>query len=148
MLGTLDALHRQDDNLATIRRQMAHAYGALAELGRDGERNQAMVDSLTNATRVLANHLIRLRDALDVPYPFEHADASPRLGRVLVPQVPPADELGGVFEMAQHAVTQAFNTRMRSLAHLCRLARQVERVVVPDEPSNPLSENPAPEQAG
>jgi hypothetical protein len=131
MLQALEALQQHEGDVRSLRVQFLQLHGVLIELTRDPKSNQDLVNPIKNATRALANRLVRLRASLLTPYPFERAQGKRSLGSLMIQQVPPSDDIGGVVQAAQSAINQAFGIHRRLLAHLCRLARRVEAAVAP-----------------
>jgi Zn-dependent protease with chaperone function len=127
VLLALETLHRHRGQVGTVRQQTLRLVGALSEYNRNPAGYGAMVNPIMNATRVLANQLLRLRAALDAPYPFEHADDRRSLGAFIVATSPNADDIGQVLGAAQESLQRFAGTHMRLLAHVCGPAVEIER---------------------
>lgn len=139
VLTAMAALQGNETEITAIRAHLLRLHGALVDLNSSNGGSQQTVNAIQNAARVLANRLRKLRSALNVPYPFEHAAGNWSLGTFLVESPPSHDDIGEVLQASQLAVSRAVETHVRLLAHVCRLVRRVERALMPDAPAHPLS---------
>jgi hypothetical protein len=141
ILNAMAALQAHEAELQALRARLLGLHSAVVDVTSNLPDNLEAVNAVKNATQVLANHLHKIRTALAAPYPFEHASGTWSVGVFLVERVPSAGDIGEVLQAAQLALTRAFETYIRLLAHVCWRVRQVERVMVPDAPAHPLLED-------
>jgi hypothetical protein len=126
-LAALNCLHRCDSQLRALRLDLIRLHAAVTDFSNDPRNSQDLIAPIVRGGAVLINRLGQLRQALDVPYPFDHADGSRQLGAALIDQSPDAHDTGTILYVAEKGITRAFDTQLRLLAHLSRATRDIEK---------------------
>jgi Zn-dependent protease with chaperone function len=116
-------------NTATLLelRNMNAALGLLIETLDGNEKNQTLIGEILELMKRIQPHLSSIRSDCDrLAYPFDHADGQIGVGRYVLPQVPDADDLGGIYHGTGHLLTSLGNLYNRSVGRLCTIAEMVE----------------------
>jgi hypothetical protein len=129
LLPILQMLARLLNKTSELRNQHA-TLGLLFSHFQGNENN----DSLRYAIIEAANEL---RDALNyvhssvgkTPYPFEHAHGEITISHYLIPNVPPDDDLGTLYDAAEQLLERMADLYSRIASRLAVFAERVEQVL-------------------
>ena len=116
--------------------QVLIALGALGFLfsqfqAGKNDKDQAMINALLRGGRKLHDRLTSLKWKVGdlIAYPFEHAQAGITLGRYALPNLPPAEALGDLFQTGTEAQDRLIDLHRRVLGRLAATAEAVERAI-------------------
>ena len=94
------------------------------------EEDRDLISAIRDQMEEVRNRLDRLRSSLcDVAYPFDHAKGQMSLGEYALATVPPADNLGAIYEAADELLGKLPSAYVRMVGRMVVMAEQVERLL-------------------
>jgi Zn-dependent protease with chaperone function len=138
---SLRALSGAADALESLR-QNFYVLGPLASRLRQETNPQTLIDTLLSRSRKTTQDLERLRVALaGTPYPYPHAEQNVTLAKYAIPGVPPPENLGDVYRVAEGALNATYGLYMRIMSDLAARAESFEQSLglapLPEPPDEP-----------
>lgn len=126
LLAAMDALRRAHPDLMRLRDEVA-ALGVLLRALQPENNAEAHIKKILDYGGQCATTLRELRKALSVTaYPFEHTVAGASIALFVAETLPPAQEVGSVYEAGDTAIEKLLTLYYRILADLAHLAERVE----------------------
>jgi hypothetical protein len=133
-------MQRESSELVPVVAQVASLHATILELRNNkaalaallghvsgNERNEALVREVLELTRTVRTQVGELRAVYErVDYPFDHAAGKMSIAQYLIKVVPPADEIGAVYEAANEVVEKLLQMYARAVSRLCVIAEAVE----------------------
>jgi hypothetical protein len=93
-------------------------------------KNQHLIRTLGKTMDAVGRHLENLRRRLrTAPYPLDHAKADISIGEYMLAELPPADDLGAIFQAGRQALEALPALYVRLIARLAAVAEEVEMVL-------------------
>lgn len=104
---------------ATLSALLGHIQG--------NERSHELVNEVLDYTKRVRTQAADLRNQFErVDYPFDHAQGSLSVASYLLPIVPPAEEIGAVFEAGDQVLNKFMELWAKAISRLCQIAEAVE----------------------
>ena len=104
------------------------------------ETNEKFVSCLRTASQKGAAFLKEIRQPLEATsYPFDHTEGRVSVGRYLLPELPPWENLGAVHTVLSHTMMEGLRLSTRIVSRLCVIVEQIETSL-----GLPLGEKPQP----
>ncbi len=126
LLSTLSMLESQVGLVVQLRNTYA-ALGMLLSKWESNQENATFGREVQGLMPKLYDQIQGLRGPLaKAPYPFDHADKDISIGAFAVPNMPSAEDLGGLMDAADALVRTLPQLRARLLGRLCQIAEEVE----------------------
>lgn len=119
------------------RSRLVKMSAALNKHNEAPDKHKKMVAPLEAMAASCADHLNLIRDRLNGPYPFDHADESMTLGKYIVGMPVSRANLSRTFSAANDTLANAFEVVHRMTAYLCATVRLVERDVLGETDPTP-----------
>lgn len=112
--------------LIELRNRNATMIALLGHLNGN-ERSDGLIREVLEFSDRVRLQLHELKQHFDrVEYPFDHADGQISVGTYLLKMIPLREEVGNVYEAADHVLTALLEVYARALSRLCVMAEAVE----------------------
>lgn len=123
LVSQMSSLHNSllelRDCEATLSALLGHVQG--------NERSHELVNEVLDYTKRVQTKTADLRNQFErVNYPFDHAQGPMSVASYLIPVVPPADEIGAVFEAGDQVLNKFMELWAKAISRLCQIAEAVE----------------------
>lgn len=103
------------------------------------QENEKLVNCLRRACSEGAAFLNEIQEPFAATrYPFEHVEGQVSIGRFLLPELPPPDNIGAVHGVLAHVTREGLRLSTRIVSRLCVIVEQVETAI-----GLPLEQKPA-----
>jgi Zn-dependent protease with chaperone function len=124
LVSQISSLHA-----SMIELRNCHAtLGALLGHIEGNERSQSLVNEVLDYTKRVRAQTADLRGPFErVDYPFDHAKGPLSVASYFVSMVPPADEIGAVYDAADQVLNKFVELGSKAISRLCQIAELVER---------------------
>jgi hypothetical protein len=133
-------MQRESRDLWSLVSQISSLHGSILELRNTNgtlaallghisgnERNEALIREVLDYAGRVRKQTSELKSAFDrVDYPFDHAEGQMSVSSFLIKIIPPEDQIGAVFEVANDVVAKLLEMYARAASRLCVIAEAVE----------------------
>ncbi len=107
------------------------------------ERNETLIHEILDYSGRVREQTGAIRNLFTgIDYPFDHAKGPIAVSQFLLPMIPPAEEVGSVYQAADDLLTGLMSLNARCIGRLCRIAEAVETALghSPLPPGKPKEE--------
>jgi Zn-dependent protease with chaperone function len=101
------------------------------------ERNELLIREILEFSGRVREQTAAVRNLFaGIDYPFDHAQGPVTVSRFLLPMIPPAEEVGSIYQAADELLSGLMSLNARCLGRLCKSAEAVETALgLPPLPS-------------
>ena len=126
ILPPLQALSQNISALLHVRNGSARLGVLCGQLEGNGD-NQRLIDAIRTAMQDTYQHLVRLGEVFhNIQHPLDHAHGQLTVQQYLLPVIPLADDLGGIYEASDELIDKFASMYVRLAARLGAMAEAVE----------------------
>jgi hypothetical protein len=123
LVSQISSLHASLIELRNCNATLAALLGHL----EGNERSESLIREVLDYTARVRAQAADLRALFErADYPFDHAQGPLSIAQFLIPMIPPADEIGAVFNMADQVMNKLMDLDGRAISRLCQIAEAVE----------------------